>query len=110
MRAAFEPLRRGLATTATASAARRGFHATAARAFPTTTINRDVIITAAVTGSGDTAGIHPDLPKSPKEIADACIEAGAAGAAIAHLHVREPETGVPCRDVGYYKEVVERIR
>ncbi len=73
-------------------------------------MNRNPIITCAVTGSGDTAGKHPDLPKSPQEIATAAIEAAKAGAAIAHIHVREPETGKPTRDVELYREVVDRIR
>lgn len=73
-------------------------------------MNRKPIITCAVTGSGDTAGKHPDLPKSPEEIATAAIEAAKAGAAIAHIHVREPETGKPCRDVDLYREVVARVR
>jgi len=73
-------------------------------------LNRNPIITCAVTGSGNTAGKHPDLPKSPKEIATAAIEAAKAGAAIAHIHVREPETGKPCRDIELYREVVDRIR
>ena len=73
-------------------------------------MNRNPVITCAVTGSGDTAGKHPDLPKSPVEIATAAIEAAKAGAAIAHIHVREPETGKPSRDVELYREVVGRIR
>ena len=73
-------------------------------------MNRNPIITCAVTGSGDTAGKHPDLPKSPAEIATAAIEAAGAGAAIAHIHVREPGTGKPARDVDLYREVVDRIR
>jgi len=73
-------------------------------------LNRNPIITCAVTGSGDTAAKHPDLPKSPAEIATAAIDAAKAGAAIAHIHVREPETGKPSRDVGLYREVVDRIR
>ena len=73
-------------------------------------MNRNPIITCAVTGSGDTAGKHPDLPKSPDEIATAAIEAAKAGAAIAHIHVREPDTGKPTRDVELYREVVDRIR
>jgi len=73
-------------------------------------LNRSPIITCAVTGSGDTAAKHPDLPKSPAEIATAAIEAAKAGAAIAHIHVREPETGKPSRDVNLYREVVDRIR
>ena len=60
-------------------------------------MNRNPIITCAVTGSGDTAGKHPDLPKSPEEIARAAIEAAKAGAAIAHIHVREPGTGKPVK-------------
>ena len=63
-----------------------------------------------MTGSGDTAGKHPDLPKSPAEIATAAVEAARAGAAIAHIHVREPETGKPSRDLDLYREVVDRIR
>jgi len=73
-------------------------------------LNRNPIITCAVTGSADTAAKHPDLPKSPEEIATAAIEAAKAGAAIAHIHVREPETGNACRDVELYREVVDRIR
>jgi len=73
-------------------------------------VNHKPIITCAVTGSGDTAGKHPDLPKSPEEIATAAIEAAKAGAAIAHIHVREPETGKPSRDVDLYREVVDRVR
>ena len=56
-------------------------------------MNYEVIITCAVTGSGDTADKHPDLPKSPEQIADAAIEAAEAGAAVAHIHVRNPQTG-----------------
>ena len=73
-------------------------------------MNRNPIITCAVTGSGDTAAKHPDLPKSPAEIATAAIDAAKAGAAIAHIHVREPDTGKPARDVALYREVVDRVR
>lgn len=73
-------------------------------------MNRDVIITCAVTGSGDTAHKHPDLPKTPEQIANAAIEAAKAGAAVAHIHVREPDTGAPSRRVELYSEVVDRIR
>ena len=90
---------------------RRCLHASAVRRMPQHTMNRGpVIVTCAVTGSGDTASMHPGLPKSPKEIADACIEAGEAGAAIAHLHVREPESGDCSRNLDYYREVVARVR
>jgi uncharacterized protein (DUF849 family) len=73
-------------------------------------MNYDIIITCAVTGSGDTAGKHPDLPKSPEQIANAAIQAAEAGAAVAHIHVRNPETGEPGRKVEWYQEVVERVR
>ena len=73
-------------------------------------MNRNVIITCAVTGSGDTAHKHPDLPKTPEEIANASIEAAKAGAAVAHIHVREPDTGAPSRRVELFTEVVDRIR
>jgi uncharacterized protein (DUF849 family) len=73
-------------------------------------LNRNPIITCAVTGSGDTAAKHPGLPKSPQEIATAAIEAAKAGAAIAHIHVREAATGKPSRDLELYREVVDRIR
>jgi len=73
-------------------------------------LNRNPIITCAVTGSGDTVAKHPDLPKSPDEIATAAIEAAKAGAAIVHIHVREPGSGKPSRDVELYRQVVGRIR
>ena len=73
-------------------------------------MNYEVFITAAVTGSGDTGGKSDKVPVTPKEIAEATIESAKAGAAIAHCHVRDPETGAPARKVEYYREVVERIR
>jgi uncharacterized protein (DUF849 family) len=69
-----------------------------------------VIITCAVTGNITTREQHPQLPVTPREIADAALEAAEAGAAIVHIHVREPETGKPSMELGYYSEVVERIR
>ena len=72
-------------------------------------MNRNPFVTCAVTGSGDTAAKHPDLPKTPPQIATAAIEAAKAGAAIAHIHVREDD-GRPSRRVDLYREVVERIR
>ena len=72
-------------------------------------MNRHPFITCAITGSGDTAAKHPDLPKTPAQIASAAIDAAKAGAAIAHIHVRE-EDGTPSRRVDLYREVVERIR
>ena len=73
-------------------------------------MNKDVIISCAVTGSGDTVGKHPAIPVTPEEIANAAIEAASAGAAIAHIHVRNPETGKATRDDELYKEVVSRIK
>jgi uncharacterized protein (DUF849 family) len=73
-------------------------------------VNDEVIITCAVTGAGATAGVHPELPITPRQIADAALEAARAGAAVAHIHVRDPETGAPSRKLEYYREVVERIR
>ncbi len=72
--------------------------------------NRDVFITCAVTGSGDTAGRSDKVPVTPRQIADAAIEAAKAGAAVAHIHVRDPETGVPSRDLALYADVVEYIK
>jgi len=73
-------------------------------------MNKDIIISCAVTGSGDTVGKHPAIPVTPEEIANAAIEAASAGAAIAHMHVRNPETGKATRDDELYKEVVSRIK
>ncbi|MEO3384687.1 3-keto-5-aminohexanoate cleavage protein [Mesorhizobium sp. CAU 1741] len=73
-------------------------------------MNLDVFITCAVTGSGGTQDRSPHVPRSPKQIADAAIDAAKAGAAIVHCHVRDPETGAPRRDVALYREVTERIR
>jgi len=73
-------------------------------------MNFEVFISCAVTGAGDTVGKHPAIPVNPKEIADAAIDAAKAGAAIAHCHVRDPETGKGSRDVELYREVVDRIR
>jgi uncharacterized protein (DUF849 family) len=73
-------------------------------------VNWDVFITCAVTGAGDTTGRSDRVPVTPEQIADAAIEAGRAGAAIAHIHVRDPATGKGSRDVRLYREVVERVR
>ena len=69
-----------------------------------------VFITCAITGSGDTTSKSDLVPITPQQIADAAIDAADAGAAIVHIHVRNPETGEPARDVELYAEVVERIR
>lgn len=74
------------------------------------TMNRDVFITCAVTGSGGTQDRSPHVPRSPKQIADSAIAAAKAGAAVVHCHVRDPETGAPSRDRALYREVTDRIR
>lgn len=74
------------------------------------TMNREVFITCAVTGSGGTQDRSPHVPRSPKQIADSAIAAAKAGAAIVHCHVRDPETGKPSRKLEYYREVTDRIR
>jgi len=73
-------------------------------------VNWEVFITCAVTGAGDTAGRSPLVPVAPGQIADAAIEAARAGAAIVHIHVRDPETGKGARDPELYRRVVERVR
>ncbi len=73
-------------------------------------MNRKIFLTAAITGAGATEDKSHLVPRSPKEIADAAIDAARAGAAIVHCHVRDPETGAPCRDLDYYREVTDRIR
>ena len=73
-------------------------------------MNYEVIVTCAVTGAGDTLGRHPGVPVTPEQIADAAIDAAKAGAAIAHIHVRDPETGKGSRDPLLFKEVVDRVR
>lgn len=73
-------------------------------------INRDVFITCAVTGSGNTQDKSEFVPRSPRDIADSVIAAAEAGAAVVHVHVRDPQTGVGSRDPELYREVTEYIR
>ena len=68
------------------------------------------IISVAVVGSYPTRKVNPAVPYTPKEIADAAIECRKAGAAIVHVHVRDPETGIVCSRIELFREVVERIR
>jgi uncharacterized protein (DUF849 family) len=72
--------------------------------------SRDVFVTCAVTGSGDTAHRSDKVPVTPRQIADAAIEAANAGAAIAHIHVRDPATGKGARGVHLYEEVVDLVK
>lgn len=73
-------------------------------------MNQDVIITCAVNGAADTADRNPHVPVTPEEIANAAIEAWNAGAAIAHIHVRDLQTKQGSRQVALYAEVCERLR
>lgn len=73
-------------------------------------ISTTVFITCAVTGSGDTVRKNPKVPVTPEQIAASALEAHAAGAAIVHVHVRDPATGAPSRDGALFREVVDRIR
>src|SRR6267142_1914665 len=73
-------------------------------------MQRKVMISCAVTGSADTPGKNPAVPVSPEQIAQSSIEAAKAGAAIVHIHVRDPKTTKPSMDGAHYREVVERIR
>jgi uncharacterized protein (DUF849 family) len=73
-------------------------------------MQRKVMIACAVTGSADTPGRNPAVPVTPAQIAQSAIDAAKAGAAIVHIHVRDPQTTKPSMDPALYREVVERIR
>lgn len=71
---------------------------------------KNTILTCAITGSLTKPEMNPNLPITPEQIATSALEAADAGAAITHIHVRNPQTGAPSMELAYYKEVVERIR
>ena len=73
-------------------------------------MNKEVVLTCAVTGGHANFKAHPNFPITPKQIADACLEARAAGAAIVHIHVRDPDTGDHSGDTALFRDVLERIR
>ena len=73
-------------------------------------MSTSAFITCAVTGSGDSTGVSDKVPVTPEQIANSAIEAAQAGAAVVHIHVREPATGKGSRNPDYYREVVERVR
>jgi len=73
-------------------------------------VNWEVFVTCAVTGVGDTVGRSDRVPVTPEQIAAAAVEAADAGAAVVHIHVRDPGTGKGARDPRLYADVVERIR
>src|ERR1700744_4681528 len=74
------------------------------------TPQQKVIITCAITGNLTKPEQSPYLPITPQQIADSALEAAEAGAAIAHIHVRDPETGRPWMSLALYRDVMERIR
>lgn len=71
---------------------------------------RKIIITCAVTGAADHTKLNPAVPITPEQIANECLQASKAGAAIVHIHVRDPKTGKPSMEEELYREVVDRIR
>jgi uncharacterized protein (DUF849 family) len=71
---------------------------------------RKTIITCAVTGNLTKPEQHPGLPITPEQIATSALEAAQAGAAVVHIHVRDPETGRPSMDIELYRQVIGRIR
>jgi uncharacterized protein (DUF849 family) len=73
-------------------------------------MNADAFITCAVTGAGALGERSERVPVTPEQIADAALEAARAGAAVVHIHVRDPATGRGSRDVALYRAVVERLR
>jgi uncharacterized protein (DUF849 family) len=73
-------------------------------------MQRNVMIACAVTGSADTPSRNPAVPVTPAQIAASALDAAKAGAAIVHIHVRDPKTTKPSMDAALYREVVERIR
>jgi uncharacterized protein (DUF849 family) len=71
---------------------------------------RKTILTCAVTGNITTRAQHPGLPITPAEIATAAIAAGKAGAAVVHIHARDPKTERGSMDLGLFTDIVSRIR
>ena len=73
-------------------------------------LQSSAFITCALTGSGDSTGVSDKVPVTPEQIAASAIEAAEAGAAVVHVHVRDPETGKGSRRPELFRETVERIR
>lgn len=73
-------------------------------------MKQKILVTAAVTGAGDTTEKSGYVPVTPKEIAQSAIESAKAGATVAHVHARDPKTGGISHDLDHYREIVERIR
>lgn len=74
------------------------------------TMNNEVIITCAVTGAGDTTDKSEHVPVTPEQIAQSAIEAAKAGAAVVHIHVRDPKTGQGSRDPELFQKTVDLIK
>jgi uncharacterized protein (DUF849 family) len=77
---------------------------------PGDSMNHDVMITCAITGDDTKVTKSPHCPVTPEQIAASAVEAARAGAAIVHLHVRDPETGAFSMETRHYREVIKRIR
>lgn len=73
-------------------------------------MGKKIIVTVAVTGSRPTKEMNPAVPYSPKEIIEAAVDSYKAGAAIAHIHVRDPKTGKPEFKIELFQEVLDGIR
>lgn len=73
-------------------------------------MSQKVMLTAAVTGAGDTTTKNPNVPVTPKEIAESAIASAKVGATVAHVHARDPETGGISHNIDHYREIVDRIR
>lgn len=71
--------------------------------------SQKVIISCAITGSIHTPSMSPHLPATPDEIVNSALEAAEAGAAILHLHARDPETGRPSQDPELFGPILQRI-
>jgi uncharacterized protein (DUF849 family) len=73
-------------------------------------VNAEAFITCAVTGAGAITDRSENVPVTPEQIAGSALDAARAGAAVVHIHVRDPATGCGSRDVDLYRQVVERVR
>jgi uncharacterized protein (DUF849 family) len=73
-------------------------------------MNTEAFITCAITGAGDTTARSDQVPVTPEQIAASALEAARAGAAVAHIHVRDPATGQGSRDVELYRRAMDLIR
>lgn len=73
-------------------------------------MSRNVIISAAITGSIHTPTMSPYLPITPEQISGQAIDAARAGAAAVHIHARNPENGMPSPDLNLFRQIVDKIR